>query len=350
MAGDPPAQAIAAEYSEIAPADAPPVGEAQAAPQQLASSIWPEDKAVLPQQPVAPPAAESEHRDLPADLTAPPPAETAPSILLPPHPAKIKPVELAERSSAVPSAAPVISSEAPVKPFLNPHPPERDLRPLSIIASPAVTADPPAQNSSEAMTATFKQQGRLFETAEMRAGPWPEDTGRDTRQFSFLQESQEPAEDKPVSVSLPAIVSPEETPQQSGVAEAEIPAPPQPAPSAADRLAAIQPVPVDREPMMESQAPIGDPGIIIDRFVAHEEPVAAMPLPERRGFLAGEVTTEELSASLGPDFTAFGDRKRGKLLEDYRAKIRAHLEGVKPPGGFCMAQVTRWPRPECVRW
>lgn len=100
-------------------------------------------------------------------------------------------------------------------------------------------------------------------------------------------------------------------------------------------MAAAPPLSEPAEPMAPPSGRIGDPGIIIDRFVALEEPVVVTaPLPERRGLLAGEVATQELSASLGPDFTKLKRTKSSKLLDDYRTKVRAHLAALKPLGGL----------------
>jgi TonB family protein len=84
----------------------------------------------------------------------------------------------------------------------------------------------------------------------------------------------------------------------------------------------------------EAQTPIGDPGIIIDRFFAVEEPAAAIAVPERRAMHTGEVASQELSSSSAPDLPSSAGDRRTKLLGSYRAKVRAHLAGLKPPGGF----------------
>jgi protein TonB len=84
----------------------------------------------------------------------------------------------------------------------------------------------------------------------------------------------------------------------------------------------------------EAQMPVGDPGIIIDRFFAVEEPAAAIPVPDRRAMLTGEVASQELSSSSAPDLPPSAGNRPTTLLGSYRAKVRAHLAGLKPPGGF----------------
>jgi TonB family protein len=297
-------QLVAAQYSQppVIPASRPAV--ATTIPTvQVASSIWPEDKAVRTQEPATPPAAEPEHRGPPAEPTAPTPADAAPPLHFPPYPVKRPTVELAANAA------------------LDPHPPERRLMP------PAAAQSSPETQPQTAPTApapTLAAAPEPAEKAAMRAVRWPEDSGHTARHARLDIQAADPA-----SVAH----APPSAPEPPATIEIVVPAPPQPAPSAAERLAAQQ-MPAPAGPMTHYTERIGDPGIIIERFVAHEEPVAAMPLPERRGYQTGEVTTQELSASLGPDMTGFGDDRGDKLLDNYRAKIRAHLAGMKPPGGF----------------
>jgi TonB family protein len=209
-------------------------------------------------------------------------------------------------------------------PALNPHPPARQLTPLSIAHVPPQVEEhalPTVPNAP----ATGVNETADFDAYTARAARWPEDSGHNAQPVVAEAQPEAVTEDPPAAPPPPPVLP----------VETVIPTPPQPVPSVAERLAMAATTPIAQtvETMMASGERIGDPGIIIERFIAREE-LVAMPLPERRGFLPGEVTTQELSASLGPDLTVLKGDSRSKLLDDYRVKVRAHLAGLKPPGGF----------------
>jgi protein TonB len=213
--------------------------------------------------------------------------------------------------------------ERTAAPFINPHPPQQFVMQPPFDGEQVEPVPPPQELEASVAEPVARDEPPL-DAQVLRSGRWPEDSGHSVRNIAALQ--QNPPE--PVEAEAAAVLPPPDQPVTSDTLP--------PSSTIDERTAAASPVfPEPLAPMIPPGERIGDPGIIIDRFVALEEPAIAVPLPERRGLQAGEVATQELSASLGPDLTVLKPgSKRGKLFAEYRAKVRAHLAGLKPPGGF----------------
>jgi protein TonB len=310
-----PPQLIAAQYLEIVP-------EAATDPrQEVANTIWPEDKAFQPTPPLVRPQIELRRPESPAvPAHEPPPstpADAAPPVLTPNRIRRQPAVELAGPPASMPASPIEETRERAAAPFMSPRPPQQfaSRPPLD---GEQVQATPPPQKVEASTPELAVQEEAPVDPQTLRSARWPEDSGHSVREIATLPEPAEPQ-------NAPALAPPDQ-PVTADTA---------PSSTIDERMAAASPIPEPMAPMIQPAERIGDPGIIIDRFVALEEPAVAVPMPERRGLQAGEVATQELSASLGPDLTVLKTGgKRDKLLAEYRAKVRAHLAGLKPPGGF----------------